>query len=117
LTILIACLGLFGLAAFTVKQKVKEIGVRKVLGATVFNIVALVSNDFMSLVAVSFVIASPIAWYGMNKWLQNFAYRISIEWWMFLLSGGLALIIAYLTIGFQSIKAAIANPVNSLRSE
>jgi putative ABC transport system permease protein len=117
LTILIACLGLFGLAAFTVKQKVKEIGIRKVLGASVFNIINLVSKDFIALVAIAFVIAAPVAWLGMNKWLQDFAYRVSIQWWMFAAAGLVSLGIAWITISFQSVKAAMANPVKSLRSE
>lgn len=117
LAIMIACLGLFGLIALTVQQRVKEIGIRKVLGASVANITAMLSKDFLKLVAISMLIASPIAWWGMNKWLQSFAYRIDIQWWFFALAGALAIIIALATIGFQSIKAARANPVKSLRSE
>ena len=115
--ILISCLGLFGLATFTAEQRQKEIGVRKVLGASVASIVALLSQDFLKLVLVAIVIASPIAWYAMNRWLQDFAYKINIEWWVFGLAGLLAAGIALLTVSFQSIKAALMNPVNSLRSE
>ncbi|MVM38721.1 FtsX-like permease family protein [Spirosoma sp. HMF3257] len=117
LAILIACLGLFGLAAFTAEQRTKEIGVRKVLGASVFSIVGLLSKDFLKLVFVAILIASPLAWYGMNQWLQDFAYKIDIEWWMFALAGLLAVGVALLTVSFQSIKAALMNPVKSLRSE
>lgn len=115
--ILIACLGIFGLAAFAAQQRTKEIGVRKVLGASVGSIVALLSKDFLTLVAVAVVIACPLAWYLMNGWLEDFAYKISIEWWMFVLAGLLAAGIALLTVSFQSVKAAVANPVTSLRTE
>jgi putative ABC transport system permease protein len=117
LTILIACFGLFGLAAFTAEQRTKEIGVRKVLGASVTSIITLLSKDFLKLVIIAILIASPIAWYLMNRWLQDFTYRISIDWWVFGLAGLLAVAIALLTISFQSIKAALMNPVKSLRSE
>ena len=117
LAIFIACLGLFGLAAFTAEQRTKEIGVRKVLGASVASIVALLSTDFLKLVMIAVVTASPIAWYVMNQWLQNFAYKVDISWWVFALAGLLAIGIALLTISFQSIKAALMNPVKSLRSE
>ena len=117
LAILIACLGLFGLTAFTAEQRTKEIGVRKVLGASVGSIVALLSKDFLKLVLIAIVIASPIAWYVMNRWLQDFAYKITIEWWVFALAGLLAVGIALLTVSFQSVKAALMNPVKSLRSE
>ncbi|SOD79045.1 ABC transporter permease [Spirosoma fluviale] len=113
----IACLGLFGLAAFTAEQRTKEIGVRKVLGASVTSIITLLSKDFLKLVLVSILIASPIAWWAMNKWLQDFAYKIDIAWWVFALAGGLTTTIALLTVSFQSIKAALINPVKSLRSE
>jgi putative ABC transport system permease protein len=113
----IACLGLFGLATFTAEQRTKEIGVRKVLGASVSSIVALISKDFLKLLLIAIVIASPIAWYAMNRWLQDFAYRIEIEWWVFAVAGLLAVTIALLTVSFQSIRAALMNPVNSLRSE
>jgi putative ABC transport system permease protein len=117
LAIFIACLGLFGLAAFTAEQRTKEIGVRKVLGASVSSIVALLSKDFLKLVLISIVIASPIAWYAMNRWLQDFAYKIDIEWWVFALAGLLAVGIALLTVSLQSVKAALMNPVKSLQSE
>jgi len=117
MAILISCLGLFGLAAFSAEQRNKEIGVRKVLGASVTGIVQLLSKDFLKLVAISFVIASPIAWFIMNKWLQAFVYRVIISWWMFAVAGLVALFIAFITISFQSVKAAMANPVKSLRSE
>lgn len=115
--ILISCLGLFGLAAFSAEQRSKEIGIRKVLGSSVSGIVRLLSKDFLILVAVSFVIATPIAWYGMSKWLQAFAYRIQLSWWMFALAGVLAMFIALLTVSFQAIKAALMNPVKSLKTE
>jgi len=117
LAIVIACLGLFGLAAYAAEQRTKEIGIRKVLGASIANITGMLSLDFIKLVCVSILIASPIAWYLMQKWLQDFAYRISIAWWVFAIAGVAALFIAFITISFQSIKAAIANPVTSLRSE
>jgi putative ABC transport system permease protein len=117
IAILISCLGLFGLATYTAQVKVKEIGIRKVLGASVANITAMLSKDFLVLVVVSIVVATPIAWYAMNKWLQAFAYRIEIQWWIFALAGLMAVVIAFITISFQAIKAAIANPVKSLRSE
>lgn len=117
IAIIISCLGLFGLATLTAFQRTKEIGVRKVLGATVSGIVALLSKDFVKLVIVAIVIASPIAWWAMNKWLEDFAYRIDIEWWMFAVAGLGAVIIALLTVASQAIKAAVANPVESLRDE
>lgn len=117
LAIFISCLGLLGLVIYTTTQRTKEIGVRKVLGASVAEIVSLISKDFMVLVLVAFVIAAPIAWIGMNKWLENFAYRTTISWWIFILGMGLMIIIALITLSFQTIKAAIANPVNSLRAE
>jgi putative ABC transport system permease protein len=115
--IFIACLGLLGLSLFATTQRTKEIGVRKVLGASVSNIVMLLSRDFIKLVILAFIIASPAAWYVMHRWLQDFAYRTKIEWWIFFAAGLLALVIALATIGFQAIKAAIANPVKSLRTE
>ncbi|PSR55078.1 ABC transporter permease [Adhaeribacter arboris] len=115
--IFISCLGLFGLMAFTAQQRTKEIGVRKVLGATVTNIVSLLSVDFLKLVLLANVIAWPLAWWGMNQWLQNFTYRTPISWQLFALAGGAALLIAFVTISFQAIKAAVANPVDALRSE
>ena len=117
LSIFIACLGLFGLAAFTIKQRFREIAVRKVLGASVTGIIGLLSKDFLLLVTISAVIAFPLAWWGMHKWLQDFAYRVNIGWWTFLLAAIAALLIALVTISFQAIKAAITNPVKSLRTE
>jgi putative ABC transport system permease protein len=115
--LVIAALGLFGLATFMAVRRTKEIGVRKVLGASVQNIALLLSKDFIKLVVLAIVIASPIAWWAANNWLQNFAYRIKIEWWMFALAGLFVLVIALLTVSFQAVKAAIANPVKSLRTE
>ncbi|MCB0531501.1 MAG: ABC transporter permease [Lewinellaceae bacterium] len=117
LAILIACLGLFGIATLTIAQRTKEIGVRKVLGATVAGIVGLLSKDFLKLVLFALVIASPVAYFFMDNWLADFAYRISIQWWVFLLTGTLAVVVAFLTVSFQSVRAALANPVESLRSE
>jgi putative ABC transport system permease protein len=117
IAIFISCLGLLGLAAFTAQVRTREIGVRKVLGASVNGIVRLLAIDFMKLVFIAILVASPIAWYAMHKWLQSYAYRIGIEWWVFVIAGVLAVIIAFITISFQSIKAALMNPVKSLRSE
>ena len=117
IAIIISCLGLFGLATYSAQVKTREIGIRKVLGASVAGIVRLLAVEFMFLILAAIVIAVPVAWYAMSKWLQDFAYRISIEWWIFLIAGLLAMLIAFITISFQSIKAAIANPVKSLRSE
>lgn len=117
IAILIACLGLFGLTTYTAKQRIKEIGIRKVLGASITDIVALLSKDFLWLVAIAFIIASPVAWWGMHKWLADFAYPVSISWWVFALAGLAAACIALSTISFQAIKAAVANPVKSLRTE
>jgi putative ABC transport system permease protein len=117
LAIVIACLGLFGLAAYAAEQRTKEIGIRKVLGANVSGIVAMLSKDFILLVLIAIVITSPFAWWAMNKWLQDFAYRIDMQWWIFAAAGLVAIIIAFATISFQSIKAALMNPVKSLRSE
>jgi putative ABC transport system permease protein len=117
IAILISCLGLFGLATYTAQEKVKEIGIRKVLGASVINITGMLSKDFLILVALSIIIATPVAWYAMNKWLQEFAYRVTIQWWVFALAGVMALLIAIGTISFKSIKAAMANPVKSLRND
>lgn len=117
IAIAIACLGLFGLSAFAITQRIKEIGIRKVIGASVPNIVTLLSKDFLKLVAIATVIAFPVAWYAMNNWLQDFAYRSTIAWWIFAGAGIIAVAIALFTISFQAIKAATANPVKSLRSE
>ncbi|MEP7376965.1 MAG: ABC transporter permease [Chitinophagaceae bacterium] len=117
IAIVISGMGLFSLAAFEAEQRTKEIGIRKVLGATVAGIAMLLSKDFVKLVCIGILIASPIAWWAMNKWIQNFAYRIDIGWWIFLLAGLIAVMIALITVSFQSIKAAITNPVKSLRTE
>lgn len=117
LAILISCMGLFAIALLAILQRTKEIGIRKVLGASVPQIVQLVSKDFLLMVFIAIVIASPIAWYIMHNWLQSFYYRISIAWWVFALAGFLALLIAFVTLSLQSVKAALRNPVNSLRSE
>ena len=117
LSVIIACLGLFGLAAFTIAQRVKEIGIRKVIGATIISILALLSKDFLKLVFIAVCIGSPVAWFIINKWLQNFAYRIEINWITFILVGSCAVLIALITVSFQAIRAAIANPVESLRTE
>lgn len=117
LAVIIACLGLFGLAAYAAEQRAKEIGIRKVLGATVTNIAGMLSKDFIKLVLIAIIISSPVAWYLMHKWLQDFAYRVNFEWWILAIAGGAAILIAFATISFQSIKAALANPVDSLRSE
>ena len=117
MTILIACLGLFGLATYAAQQRIKEIGIRKVLGADVKNIVALLSKDFIKLVFIAALIAFPVAWWAMINWLEDFAYRINIQWWVFVIGGSAALLIALFTVSFQAIKAAIANPVKNLRTE
>jgi putative ABC transport system permease protein len=117
LTIFISCLGLFGLATYMAENRVKEIGVRKVLGASVFSITSLLSKDFLVLVITSLLIASPVAWWAMHKWLANYTYHIDIEWWVFAGAGMLSVIIALATVSYQSVKAAIANPVKSLRTE
>jgi ABC-type antimicrobial peptide transport system permease subunit len=117
LAVFISCLGLLGLVIYTTTQRTKEIGVRKVLGASVVQIVTMISRDFMLLIVVAFVIAAPLAWFSMNRWLQNFAYRTSLSWWVFLLGVSVMLVIALFTVGFQTIKAAMANPVKSLRTE
>jgi putative ABC transport system permease protein len=117
LAIVIACLGLFGLASFMAEQRTKEIGVRKVLGASMNNIVSMLSRDFLRLVLVSAVFAIPLSWFIMHRWLENFAYRVNISWWVFVLAAILALLIALVTISFQTVKAALTNPVDSLRSE
>jgi putative ABC transport system permease protein len=117
MAILISCLGLFGLAAFSAEQRNKEIGIRKVLGASVTGIVGLLSKDFLKLVIIAMIIATPIAWYGMHKWLQDFVYKIDISWWMFVLAGAMAIFIALFTVSSQAIKAALMNPVKSLKTE
>lgn len=117
LTIFISCLGLFGLATYMAESRTKEIGVRKVLGASILNITGLLSKEFLMLVLLAFVIASPIAWYAMHKWLEDYSYKIDIEWWIFAFTAFIATVITLVTVSFQSIRAAIANPVNSLRDE
>ena len=117
LAIFISCLGLLGLATFSAEQRTKEIGIRKVLGASIGNLIGLLSRDFLKLVVIALLVATPLAWYGMREWLSNFAYRIDLEWWMFVIAGMSALGIAFLTVSFQSVKAALANPVESLRNE
>ncbi len=117
LTIFVACLGLFGLVTYTAEQRIKEIGIRKVLGASIPQITQLLSKEFLKLVLIASLIAFPVAWWGMSKWLQSFAYRINIGWWVFVLAGLAAVFIALITVSFQAIKAAMANPVKSLRTE
>jgi putative ABC transport system permease protein len=117
LSIFVACLGLFGLSLYTVERRTSEIGVRKVLGASVQSIVSLLSRDLLKMILISAVIAFPVAWLAMAKWLEDFAYRTEIRWWIFFLAALSAVIVALLTVSYQSIKAALANPVQSLRSE
>jgi putative ABC transport system permease protein len=117
LAIIIACLGLFGLAAYAAEQRTKEIGIRKVLGANVSNIVGMLSKDFIKLVLFAILVAVPLAWYFMHQWLQGFAYHQNVQWWIAVAAGLGAFLIAFITISFQSIKAALTNPVKSLRSE
>jgi putative ABC transport system permease protein len=117
IAIILSCLGLLGLSAFSTVQRTKEIGIRKVLGSSILSIVKLLTKDFLILIFIAFAISVPIAWLGMNKWLQEFAYRINIGWWIFVVAGLSAIIIALATVSFQAIKAAVANPVESLRSE
>ena len=114
---MIASLGLFGLAAFMTGQRTKEVGIRKVLGASAQQIVILLSKDFLMLVAIAFLLAIPLGWFGMNAWLEDFAYRISLEWWTFVIAGLTALAIAKLTISYQSIRATMVNPVESLKEQ
>jgi putative ABC transport system permease protein len=117
LAIFIACLGLFGLAAYAAEQRTREIGIRKVLGATIGGIIGLLSRDFLVMVLISALIAFPLAWWAMHRWLQDFAYRIDIGWGVFVLAGLLSVGIALLTVSFQALRAALMNPVKSLRSE
>jgi putative ABC transport system permease protein len=117
IAVFISCMGLFGLSMFIAEQRTKEIGIRKVIGASTIKIVALLSGNFLLLVTLAIIVASPVAWWAMNKWLQGFAYRINISWWIFFVAGLIALLIALITVSFQAIKAAIANPVKSLRTE
>ncbi|MES1221046.1 MAG: FtsX-like permease family protein, partial [Bacteroidota bacterium] len=115
--IFVGCLGLFGLAAYSAERRKREMGIRKVLGASTRGVVFLLSKDFIKLVTISLLVASPVAWYFMNKWLQDFAYRVSISAWVFALAAFIVMGIALATVGFQAIKAAMANPVKSLRAE
>jgi putative ABC transport system permease protein len=117
LAILIACLGLFGLVTYAAEQRTKEIGIRKVLGASIPGIVSMLARDFLKLVFIASAIAFPFAWWAMHKWLQDFAYRVGISWWVFVIAGAMVVIIALVTVGFQALKAAVANPVKSLRTE
>ena len=117
LAILIACLGLFGLVAYAAEQRTREIGIRKVLGAGIPTLVNMLSRDFIKLVLVAILIACPLAWLAMHKWLQGFAYRMNISLWIFVLAGLIALLIAVLTVSIQTIRAAMANPVKSLKTE
>jgi putative ABC transport system permease protein len=117
IAIFISCLGLFGLATYTAQVKTKEIGIRKVLGASVAQVTQMLSKEFLKLVLIASLIAFPVASWAMNKWLQSFAYRIHVSWWIFVIAGLIAFTIALITVSFQAIKAAIANPVKSLRSE
>jgi putative ABC transport system permease protein len=115
--IVIACLGLFALTAFTAEQRTKEIGIRKVLGASVSSIVIMLSKDFGKLVLIAFVLATPFAWWGVNEWLQAYQYKVDVAWWVYVLAGVIAFGIAWITMSYQSIRAALSNPVKSLRSE
>jgi ABC-type antimicrobial peptide transport system permease subunit len=117
LAIFISCLGLLGLAIFTAEQRTREIGIRKVLGANVTGIISLLSKDFLGLVLIAIVIASPLAWYIMHGWLQDYAYKTPLSWWIFAAAALSAIVIAFVTVSFQAIKAAMANPVKSLRAE
>jgi putative ABC transport system permease protein len=117
LAILIACLGLFGLVTYAAERRVKEIGIRKVLGATVGNIITMLSKDFLKLVIIAAIFSFPLAWWTMNKWLEDFAYRINISWWVFAIAAIVAASIALITVGLQAVRAALANPVKNLRTE
>ena len=117
IAVAIACIGLFSVSLFTTERRIKEIGIRKVLGASVSEIVIMLTKDLTKWIMLANIIAWPVAYFFMNNWLQNFAYRIDIRWWVFVLSGGMALVIALMTVGWQAIKAATANPVESLRYE
>jgi putative ABC transport system permease protein len=117
IAICIACMGLFGLSIYTTRQRTKEIGIRKVLGASIPGVTALLSKDFIKLVLLAAVIAFPVGWLLMNKWLEDFAYRVEISWWVFVVAGVATLLIAFITVSFQAIRAAVANPVKSLRTE
>jgi len=115
--IILSCMGLFGMAFIIIRQRVKEIGIRKVLGASVSGITALITKEFIRPVCIALLIATPLAWWAMNKWLEDFTYRINVQWWIFIVAGVVAVLIAILTVSFHAVKAAIANPVKSLRTE
>jgi putative ABC transport system permease protein len=115
--VFISCLGLFGLATFTAESRIKEIGIRKVLGASIPQITSLLSKDFVKLILIAILVSTPVSWYAMNLWLEGFAYQAPIQWWVFLIAGVASIVVALLTISFQSIKAALMNPVKSLKSE
>ncbi|MCB9333860.1 MAG: hypothetical protein H6574_22625 [Lewinellaceae bacterium] len=117
LAVLVGCLGLFGLSGYTIAQRTKEIGIRKILGATVPGLVGLLSKDLLKVVALAILVAAPLTWWAMENWLQDFAYRTSIHWYIFALAGLIAVMVAFLTVSFQSMKAALSNPVQALRSE
>jgi putative ABC transport system permease protein len=117
LAISIACLGLFGLVTFTAEQRVKEIGIRKVLGASISNIVTLLTKELIVLVLLATIIATPLAWFAMNKWLQSFAYRVDVHVWVFIAAGFIAVLIAFITVSIRSVKAAMANPTKSLKTD
>jgi len=117
LAILISCLGLFGLATHSANQRIKEIGIRKVLGASIPGIVGLLSKDFLQLVLIALILAGPLAYMAMNQWLNNFEFRIDIQWSVFVLAGVIAMLIAFLTVSYQAIKAAVSNPIKALKSE
>jgi len=117
LTIFISCIGLFGLSVLSAEKRTKEIGIRKVLGASVKRVATILSKDFLMLVLIALVIAIPAVWLAANKWLENYPYRVSLDWWLFASGGIMVILIALITVSFQAIKAAIANPVKSLRTE
>ena len=117
LAIVISCLGLFGLSAFAAEQRTKEVGIRKVLGASLTGIVSLFSKDFSKLVVIAFLLAAPLTWWIMNQWLQQYTYRVAVEWWMLASTGGLALLLTWVIVGLQAAKAAAVNPARSLRNE
>ena len=117
IAIFLSCLGLYGLASFMAVQRIKEVGIRKVLGATAGNIVYLFSKEFIILIAIAFAIATPIAWYYMHKWLQDYVYRINISWWLFAAGGIISILVALATVSYRALRAAVVNPVTSLRSE
>jgi putative ABC transport system permease protein len=115
--ILIVCLGLFALIAFVTEQRTKEIGIRKILGASASGLIVMLNKDFFKLLAISFAMAAPVAFYFMNRWLEGFVYRITLQWWMFVLAGVIAGAVIFITTGYQSIRASLANPIKSLRTE